>query len=303
MIGGARVDAVKCKAFLLAVECGSLTEVAERMGYTQPGITRMIYSLEKELGFKLLVRSKRGVVATANGREMIPALREMVRVQRVAEEQGSNISGMLSGVLTIGCYWSVGQQWMPSILARFCDRYPGVNVSLHEGGGRELGRMLEERSVDLCFCAEPGEGVECDWIPVRKDELLAWLPVGHPKAGLAAFPVADVESESFIVTLPGEDTDIDRFFETNHVTPNIRFTTGNDYTAYCMVEAGLGMSLNNRLLSARWGGAVAEVPFDPPQYISLGIAVPSLKDASPAVRKFIELVLEMRESMGHVSLP
>jgi hypothetical protein len=42
---------------------------------------------------------------------------------------------------------------------------------------------------------------------------------------------------------------------------------------------------------------VAEVPFDPPQHISLGIAVPSLKDVSPAARKLIELVLEMRESM------
>ena len=138
------MDAVKCRAFLLAVECGSLTEVAERMGYTQPGITRMIHSLEQEVGFKLLVRSKRGVVPTANGQEMMPALREVVRAERVAEEQGSNISGMLSGVLTIGCYWSVGQQWLPSILARFCESFPGVNVSLHEGGGRELGRMLEE---------------------------------------------------------------------------------------------------------------------------------------------------------------
>ena len=110
--------------------------------------------------------------------------------------------------------------------------------------------------------------------------------------------MADVEKESFISTLPGEDTDIDRFFETNHVKPDVRFTTGNDYTAYCMVEAGLGMSLNNRLLSARWKGAVAEVPFDPPQYISLGIAVPSLKDVSPAARKFIELVLEMLDDLA-----
>lgn len=43
---------------------------------------------------------------------------------------------------------------------------------------------------------------------------------------------------------------------------------------------------------------MAEVPFDPPQYISLGIAVPSLKDVSPAARKFIELVLEMRDDLA-----
>ena len=59
-----------------------------------------------------------------------------------------------------------------------------------------------------------------------------------------------------------------------------------------MVAAGLGVSFHQRLISKKWHGRVFEVPFDPPQYISLGIAVPSLKEASPAARRFIAFARE-----------
>lgn len=57
-----------------------------------------------------------------------------------------------------------------------------------------------------------------------------------------------------------------------------------------MVEAGLGVSFNQRLISRKWQGRVKEVPFEEPHYISLGIAVPSLAEASPAVKRFIACI-------------
>lgn len=158
-----------------------------------------------------------------------------------------------------------------------------------------MAQWVSQRSVDCCFCAEPGPRVECDWIPLYEDELLAWLPANHPKAA-GPFPLADVQTEPFIVTSPDQDTDIDRLMAANHLQPNTRFTTADAYTTYRMVEAGLGMSLNNRLISSKWQGAVATVPFDPPQYISLGIMLPSLQSASPATLRFIDIA---REYMAH----
>jgi len=57
-----------------------------------------------------------------------------------------------------------------------------------------------------------------------------------------------------------------------------------------LVEAGLGISLNQRLISRDWAGDVAVVPFDSPQEVELGIALPSLADTSPAARMFLECV-------------
>ena len=70
------MEAVKCEAFLAAAELGSLTATAELLGYTQSGVTRMIGTLEEELGFPLFLRSKKGVQLTENGKLMLPLLRE-----------------------------------------------------------------------------------------------------------------------------------------------------------------------------------------------------------------------------------
>ena len=256
------MEAVKCEAFLTAAEQGSLTAAAELLGYTQSGITRMIGTLEEELGFPLFLRSKKGVQLTENGKLMLPLLREVVRVHRNAEQFGAEICGIVKGSLSIGCYYSVSALWMPKILTVFRARYPGVTVRMQEGGNLEMARWLSERSVDCCFGAKPKSDVY-DWLPVFRDELVAWLPQDHPLADRPAFPL-------------------------------------DGFTTYNMVGAGLGVSFNQRLISRRWNGTVAEVPFDPPQFVTLGISVPSLKEASPAARKFIDCAIETVSAEEHL---
>ena len=147
---------------------------------------------------------------------------------------------------------------------------------------------LHERSVDCCFCAKP-KGVVCDWIPVFQDELVAWLPKDHPLAFGSSFPVKDLETEPFIHTSPNHDTDQDRLLSELQIHPKTCFTTRDGFTTYNMVASGLGISFNQRLIAQKWDqSSVAQVPFDPPQFVELGIAVPAMKEASPAARKLIE---------------
>ena len=80
------MDTIKCELFLAAVDRGSLTAAGEAYGYTQSGVTRIINSLEKELGFPLFIRSKKGVVLTENGKAMLPALRDLVRANQLSEQ-------------------------------------------------------------------------------------------------------------------------------------------------------------------------------------------------------------------------
>lgn len=70
--------------------------------------------------------------------------------------------------------------------------------------------------------------------------------------------------------------------------PNTRFSTRDGFSTYKMVAAGLGVSFNQRLISRDWVKEVAELPLDPPQFITLGIAYPSEKDLSPAAKAFAE---------------
>ena len=101
--------------------------------------------------------------------------------------------------------------------------------------------------------------------------------------------------EPLIRTLVNHDTDQDRLLEKLHIHPDVRYSTKDGFTTYNMVAAGLGISFNQSLISRKWNGEVAEVPLDPPQYISLGLALPSLKEASPATKRFIDCVRARKE--------
>ena len=99
-------------------------------------------------------------------------------------------------------------------------------------------------------------GDKYDWLPVFRDELVAWLPRGHELAEADAFPLMRLQNEPFIHTSPNHDTDQDRLLEQHDLHPQTCFTTRDGFTTYNMVEAGLGVSFNQRLISRKWSGTV-----------------------------------------------
>ncbi len=284
------MDSIKCEAYLLAAEHGSLTSAADCLGYTQPGITRMIHSLEEELGFPLLVRSSKGVVPTENGKLVIPLFREIVHASKNLEEISSDIKGLLTGTLIIGSYFSISSMVLPSIIKEFSDEYPNIKISVIEGGNQEFDQWLSEKKVDFCFGAKPECCTEWEWVPIFKDEQKVWLYEQHPKYHDPYYPITQLNKEELIVTLPDGDNDMDRMIEKYDLKSGIRFTTSNAYTTYRMVEAGLGISVDQNLLFKGFHGSVKGISFHPSQYIEMGIIMPSLADASPASRKMIERI-------------
>lgn len=149
------MDSVKCQALLLAIQYGSLTAAGKELGYTQSGMTRMIRSLEKEIGFPLLVRNKQGVRPSANGLQMVPVFQEVVRASQKAADLGAAIQGVLAGVLNIGSYYSVAAAWLPAILRHFQTQYPKVEIHLLEGTNQELPSGLMKRPSTAVWPPSP----------------------------------------------------------------------------------------------------------------------------------------------------
>jgi len=132
-----------------------------------------------------------------------------------------------------------------------------------------------------------------DWIPLGIDPLIAVLPKTHPLASSESYPLERVPSEDFIMPALGNDEDITPMFEVNRISPNIRYSTIETFTALSMIENGLGMTVTNSLITKGWQCDVAMLPLMPQKGITLGIAVPSLESASPAEKKFIEYAIRI----------
>ncbi|MBD9068851.1 MAG: hypothetical protein EGP70_04515, partial [Butyricicoccus sp.] len=79
-----------------------------------------------------------------------------------------------------------------------------------------------------------------------------------------------------------------RVFARCGVTPNLKFSTMDSLATYSMVEAGLGLSMNNAINGRAWSGNVRILPLDPPQKVEIGIAC--LDSLSPAAETFFEFL-------------
>lgn len=279
------MESARCKAFLAVAETGSFTKAADKLGYTPSGVSQLVNALEAELGFPLLIRGRKGAVPSADGEALLPAVREYLAQEKRIYELAAEVRGLSSGSVTIASYSSVATHWLPELIASFQREYPGIRIKLMEGIRQEVCRWLDEGAADVGFLSY-AQPMPYDWIPLAEDRMLAVLPKSHPLAGAERYPLKNCPGESFIMPALGRDDDVAAMFERNGIEPNIRFSTLENYAAMKMIEQGLGMSIMNELITGGWDCDVAKLPLEPEQSITLGMALPSLRNASPAVKRF-----------------
>lgn len=271
------------RALICAIDSGSLTAAAERLQYSPSGISRIIAALEEETGFPLLLRERSGVRPTPDCQRMLPEIRDLLFREESCTQLAARIRGCDIGSVTIGTAYSAYYTWLAQVTSAFHKHYPGIQVQLCGGYSTQLTEKLAKRQADLCIISRR-EGIP-HWIPVREDQLMAWVPASHPLALKEVLPIHMFAREPYIETFPGTDIDNARVFARYGIQPNLKFSTMDSYATYSMVEAGLGLSMNNALNGLSWSGSVRILPLDPPQPVQIGIA--AAECLSPAARTFL----------------
>lgn len=279
----------KYKVLVKAVELGSLTRAADVLGFTQSGVSHAINSLEDEFGFMLVTRSRSGVKLTTNGERIFQTLREVLRWNEHLEQEVASIQGIELGTIHIGTFTSVAVHWLPGIIKDFQLDYPNIEFNLVEGDYRQIEEWIQEGKVDCGFLSLPTWD-SFEVIPLQQDQMLVLLPADHPLSGQPAVKFAQLEKEPFIMPSRGSDDDVNRVLTKASVQPNIKYTVGDDYAIMAMVEKGLGISIRPELVLRGQTRNIRLLPLEEPSYRTLGIAVSSMKHASPAAKRFLSYV-------------
>ena len=285
---GKGMELERCRTLLCVLELESISAAAEKLGYTPSGISRMMASLEKEMGFPLLYRGRDGVKATPECRMLLPSIREFIYGGENCLQLSAKIRGLDTGRVVIGTAYSAYYVWISRVIANFRKQYPGITVEIKNGFSTQLAKKLEEREADLCLISRR-EG-DFDWIPLCEDEIVAVVPHNHLLAEKETVSIKEFTKEPYIDIFPGEDSDNKRVFEAGKITPNTQFTTTDSDLAYSMVEAGLGITMNNAVNVRKWSEKVKILPLNPPQSIEIGIA--AVREKSPAAETFFNYVKE-----------
>ena len=292
----------KYQTLMSVVDCGSLTRAAAELGVTQSAVSHSLDSLEKELGFTVIRRSRAGVQLTGEGERLLPAVRSLLAAAEQLNQTASSIRGLESGTVRIGAFTSVAVHWLPPVLKEFQQDYPKVDFKLLNGDYHDVEQWLADGSVDVGFVAMPA-GVDCECIPLLEDRLLAILPRHSRFENYPKFPLVECETEPFISLLQSSDHDARRALEAAGVKPNVRFYTKDDYAVIAMVEQGLGISIMPELLLKGRHDDLQILPLIPEAKRTIGLAIAAGDRAGPATRRFADYVVryvtaQARESRG-----
>ena len=286
------MDAKKLEILMTAVDLGSFSKASEVVGYTQSGLTHLVNSLEREIGFPLIIRSHNGISLTEQGKELVPAIRQFLqanaslenRIQAMAKQQGETIR--------IAAYASMAMFWLPEILYRFRRICPKVDVDLRMvDHALEPFELLQEGKTVVIFASRQSSE-SCEWMPLYDELLYAILPKNYPLNGRTLFPLKEFEGKDFLMPYGRFDIDVHAAFGKAGVKANEQTVYVDDETVIRMVGKGLGISMMSEFMIRGNTDDVQCIPVTPECIRELGMGMKKEEEPSDSVKKLKECVLE-----------
>lgn len=284
------VSLKKYEAFVQTVRLGSLTRAAQSLGSTQSRISHILRDLEEEYGFSLMERSRGGIRLTEAGEMILPKMEAVLQKEQELTQLLEDIRCANAGTVRLGAFTSVAVHWLPGMIRAFQQAHPGAELEMFNGDYHDIEQWLRSGEIDLAFVTLPApEGVRT--IELIEDPLVAILPRGHRLAALDEIPIDEFRREPFISLLQSSAHDVHRALDKAGVTPDVKFTTKDDYAILAMVEQGLGVSIVPELLLKGRREDLEVRRLIPRATRTIALAVPE-GDALPVVEAFVNTAVE-----------
>ncbi|MDD6276906.1 MAG: LysR family transcriptional regulator [Clostridia bacterium] len=276
------MDSDKLNAFLKAIQIGSLTAAAEKIGYTQAGLTNMMNRLEKEMGINLLKRGKSGVEPTDEAMMLMPAI---VQFTSAGESLNEAINAVKNGdrLLKISAYPEAARNFLPHAESEFKKVFPAAEFRVELGSVEKISESVSNGSTDLGFISfrEKNKG---EWIQLFEDNFLAILPPDSDcpeKIELEYF-----NGKEFFLPCDGIGDDISVILEKAGVKPKINPCRCDSIAAAAMTSAGLGCCILSEFTIPK-NTPCRVIPIKNEDARKLGILIKSKKKLNPVAVRFI----------------
>ncbi len=188
------------RALVAAVEEGSLRSAARRLAVSQPGLTKLIRELERELSATLLVRSTTGVVASAQGMVLYERAVAAERELAHAVEQIQQLGGDMAGALTIGAVPLAVVTLVPETLRTFGREFPQIQLHVTEEMYIQQLTRLRKGEVDIALGPVPYKLPQGEFIvePLMPIAMVVVVRKGSPLA--RAGRLADLAQAPWVYT-------------------------------------------------------------------------------------------------------
>lgn len=225
----------------------NLSRTARALHTSQPTVTKMIRSLEQELGFEILVRTGRKIVAVSDaGREVVALAGLVVQDVDNLRTAASDSRSSTSGELRIGTTHIQARYALVSAIGRFAAKYPEVHIGLRRGTPEEIVHWASSGEIDI------GIGTMPEVVPKRLLSLdiqrvsrCIVAPVGHPILKIRKPSLADIAQHRLIAYDTRFTTGhvVERAFAAANIMPRIVMSATDADVAKAYVSAGVGIAV------------------------------------------------------------
>lgn len=143
------------KFFYWVAKCGNVTAAAQKTNHNQPNITRVIKSLESQLGLLLFQRSKRGMILTPEGEKLFELLAPAIERIILAETEIAADASLANGLVSLGVTEIGLRCFLLPVLKKFRVRYPGVHLRIYNHSTMEAVESVACGLSDLAVITTP----------------------------------------------------------------------------------------------------------------------------------------------------
>ena len=280
------------QAFHAIVETGTVTGAAEQLGISQPGISNLLYQLERQTRLKLFERSKGRLIPTPEAGVLFQEVDTVVRGLDHVAQAVTDLQNKQAGQLQVASQHSMSFGFMPALIARFARTRPDMSISFQAQYSLKIQEWVIAGLFEIGVCEMPliHDGLEVH--PISVETRLA-MPADSPLAQHEVLTPELLEDVPFIVMGPEHMTHrrTREVFQQAGIPLRTRVHSHLFKNLLSFVQEGMGVSiLDPFVLDFEAGGGFVSRPFRPRIMMEMAVITSKSRPLSAVGQEFLALL-------------
>lgn len=291
------IDFELYRIFYCVANNGNITKASEELNISQPAISKSIKNLEEQLGGQLFIRTKRGVVLTAEGKEFYSYIKQAIEYINNAENKFTDLINLETGSIKIGISTTLTKEFLLPYLEKFHSLYPNIDIQIATDLTKELFFKLKNGLIDIIILNLNNKNYGNDIEIIKCRKINDCFVVNNKYKDLINHELSlnDLNNYPLILQSKGSNTRefLDKFTQKNDVVlqPNIELASYTLVVEFAKIGLGIGYVTKDYIKNNLKNKELFELKIKekiPSRYIGIALSKSHIPNFS--TKKLIEII-------------
>jgi DNA-binding transcriptional LysR family regulator len=290
------------EALVAALETGSVTGAAARMHISQPALSRLLSTLEADVGYPMFHRVGGRIVPTAEAELLREEIQTALAGVDRARRRTHQLRSLSHGGLSIAAFPSLAATTLPQLLSQFRAAHCDVQITLNGMGLHRLIEAVATRRADFAISGVPAHATGVVSEHLGRYHAVCVVRPDHPFAKASRVSLSAMAKQNFISL--GEDDESQATISSAFREQGIEVASAIELSlcasACAWVATAGGCSIVDPFSAGEWRGQLVRVALDPPILFDLWLLRSEVKPLTRLASAFLILLQEQLRTLPGV---